>query len=172
MADAERIVERVTWREALAEVALAKAELARWGGDAEEARRQLGLAMTMLGDQAANLRALTHHELGYLTDDLDQAREHRTSACRAAAEVGYAPMLAQALVEVADLTLRRDRPEEAARLLAASTGVRGLPDRSDPDLARIEEAARSRLGEARIAQAVREGTETSREELAAVTLAL
>lgn len=171
MAAAERLAERVTWPEALAEVALAKSELARWGGDAAEARRQLDLAMVTLGDQAANLRSLTHHHLGYLTDDLGEAREHRAAAYQAAAESGHAPMLAQTLVGVADLALRNGRYEQAARLLAASTAVRGLPDRSDPDLARIEESARSRLGDAGFAEAAREGTETGWEQLVAVTLA-
>ena len=77
MAEAQRCAERVTWPDALAELALAKAELARWRGDAEEARRQLGVATTMLGDEAeqANIRAVTHDLLGYLADDLDEARD-------------------------------------------------------------------------------------------------
>ncbi|MFC8800959.1 BTAD domain-containing putative transcriptional regulator [Promicromonospora sp. NPDC057138] len=171
IADAERLAERVTWPDALAEVALAKAELARWGGGAEEARRQLGLATTLLGDKAANLDSVTHHQLGYLAEDLGEAREHRAAAYQAAAAAGYAPMLAQSLVGVADLALRCDQHAQAARLLAASAAVRGLADRSDPDLARIEEAARSRLGDAGFAEAAREGAETSWEELVAVTLA-
>lgn len=170
MADAERLAAQVTWPEALAEVALAKAELARWSGDADEARRQLDLATTRLGDKAENLRSVTHHQLGYLTDDLDESREHRAAACRAAAEVGHAPAVAQTLVGVADLAARHGRYEQAARLLAASTAVRGLPDRCDPDVARIEEAARRRLGDARFAEAAQEGTETSWDELVAVTL--
>jgi predicted ATPase len=39
IAETQRYAERVTWPDALAELALAKAELARWGGDAAEARR-------------------------------------------------------------------------------------------------------------------------------------
>src|SRR4029077_9899569 len=42
IAEAQRCAERVTWPDALAELALSKAELARWNGDAEEAYRQLG----------------------------------------------------------------------------------------------------------------------------------
>ncbi|MCF4121106.1 winged helix-turn-helix domain-containing protein [Antribacter sp. KLBMP9083] len=171
LAEAERLAERVTWPEALAEVALSKAELARWGGDAEEARRQLDLATTMLGDRAANLDSLTHHLLGCLAVDLDEAREHHAAACRAAAEAGHAPMIAQTLVGVADLALRCDQYDQAARLLAASTRMRGLADRSDLDVARIEEAVRSRLGDAGFAEAAREGTETSWDQLVAVTLA-
>ena len=168
IAEAQRCAERVTWPDALAELALAKAELARWSGDAEEARQQLGVATTMLGDEAeqANIRAVTHDLLGYLADDLGEARAHRAAACQAASEAGHAPLIAQVLVGVADLALRRDQYEQAARLLAASAGVRGLPDRSHPDVARIEQAARRRLGEARFAEATREGAQASWPELA------
>jgi tetratricopeptide (TPR) repeat protein len=173
LAEARRRAERATWPHALAELALARSDLARWGGDAEEARRQLDAATALLGEDAdrANLRALTHDLRGYLTDDLDEARTHRTVACAAASEAGYAPLIAQVLVGVADLALRRDQDEQAARLLAASTAVRGLPDRSHPDAARIERTARSRLGDVAYAEAAREGTRTSWSRLVEVTLA-
>jgi hypothetical protein len=173
IADAERYAERVTWPDALAELALAKAELARWSGNAEEAYRQLGVATTMLGDEAerANIRAVTQDLLGYLADDLSDSRTHRAAACQAASEAGHAPLIAQVLVGIADLALRRDQYEQATRLLAASVGVRGLPDRSHPDVARIEQAARHRLGEARFAEAAREGTQASWSQLVTVTLA-
>ena len=96
---------------------------------------------------------------------------HRVAACQAATEAGHAPLIAQVLVGVADLALRRDTYEQAARLLAASDGVRGLPDRSHPDVARIEQTVRRRLGEARFAEATREGTQTSWSQLVTVTLA-
>jgi predicted ATPase/DNA-binding SARP family transcriptional activator len=173
IAEAQRFAERVTWPDALAELAFSQAELARWNGNAEEARRQLGLAATMLGDAAEqpNIRAITHDLLGYLADDLSQARTHHAAACQAAAGAGYAPLLAQVLVGVADLALRLGQDEQAARLLAASAGVRGLPDRSRPDEARVERTARSRLGDARFAEAAREGTRASWSQLAEVTLA-
>ncbi|WP_432993573.1 BTAD domain-containing putative transcriptional regulator [Dactylosporangium sp. CA-233914] len=173
MAEAQRCAQRVTWPEALAELALARAELARWNGDAEEAHRQLGVATTMLGDDAqlAHIRMVTHDLLGYLAADLGEAREHHAAACRAAAEAGHVPLIAQALVGLADLALRRDEHEQAARLLAASAGVRGLPDRSNPDVARIEQSARRRLGDTRFAEAAREGARTSWTQLVEVTLA-
>ena len=173
IADAERYAERVTWPDALVELALSKAELARWGGDAEEAYHQLGVATTMLGDEAerAENRAVTHDLLGYLAGDLSEARTHRAAACQAASEAGHALLIAQVLVGVADLALRCGQYEQAARLLAASAGVRGLPDRSHPDAARIEQAARRRLGEARFAEATQEGAQASWSQLAAVTLA-
>ncbi|AZM51511.1 AfsR family transcriptional regulator [Streptomyces sp. WAC 01529] len=173
IAEARRSAERVTWPDALAELALSEAELARWAGDTGEAHRQLGIAAAMLGEEAerANIRAVTHDLLGYLAEDLGEARAHRAAACAAASEGGHAPLIAQVLVGVADLALRRDEHEQAARLLAASVGVRGLRDRSLPDEARIERAARRRLGDAGFAEAAREGELASWSQLVEVTLA-
>jgi tetratricopeptide (TPR) repeat protein len=174
IAEAERSAEGVTWPYALVNLALAKAELARLGGDAEEARRQLGLATTLLGDAAEQpyIRAEIHNLLGYLADDLRESRTHRVAAWQAASEAGAAAaVIAQMLVGVADLAVRLDQYEQAARLLAASVGVRGLPDRSHPDAARIEREARRHLGEARFAEVTQEGTQTSWSELVEVTLA-
>jgi tetratricopeptide (TPR) repeat protein len=172
-AEADRCAAGVTWPDAPAELALSKAELARWCGNVEEAYRQLGIATTMFGDAAerANIRAVTHDLLGYLAEDLGEARKQHAAACQAASEAGHAPKIAHVLVGVADLALRSEQYEQAARLLAASAGVRGLPDRSNPDVARIEQAVRRRLGDARFAAAAREGTETSWSQLVAVTLA-
>ncbi|MGC4879508.1 BTAD domain-containing putative transcriptional regulator [Micromonospora sp. DT43] len=173
VAEARRFAERVTWPGALAVLALSQAELARWRGDAEEVARQVGVATALLRDEAeqAHIRSVTHDLLGYVADDLDEARRHRSAACQAAAETGHAPSIAQVLVGVADLALRRDQHEQAARLLAASTAVRGRPDRSQPDVARIEQEVRRRLGEGRFAEAALEGTRTNWSELVAVTLA-
>jgi predicted ATPase/DNA-binding SARP family transcriptional activator len=173
IAEAQRYAERVTWPDALAELALSKAELARWGGDAAEARRQLGVAAALLGDEAkqAVIRVVTHDLLGYLAEDLGEAQAHRAAAWAAAIAAGHAPMIATALVGVADLALRRGEYEQAVRLLAASTAARGLRDYSQPDVARIEQTARSRLGDARFAEAAQEGTRGSWSQLAEVTLA-
>jgi hypothetical protein len=112
-----------------------------------------------------------HDLLGYLADDLGEARAHRAAACAAASEVGHAPVIAKVLVGVADLAQRCDQYEQTARLLAASTAVRGLPDRSHPDKARIEQIARRRLGEARFAEATQKGAQASWRELVEATLA-
>ncbi|TNC29486.1 BTAD domain-containing putative transcriptional regulator [Amycolatopsis alkalitolerans] len=173
MAEAQRSAERVAWPGALTELALSKAELARWSGDAEQTRRQLEVATAMLGKAAerAQVRALTEDLLGYLAEDLGEAREHRVAAFRAASEHGSALLNAQVLVGVADLALRQEQYEQAARLLAASAGVRGQPDRSQPDAARIEQTARRRLGDTRFTEATWEGAQADWRELAAVTLA-
>ncbi|MER7587078.1 BTAD domain-containing putative transcriptional regulator [Micromonospora sp. NPDC127501] len=173
MAEARRCAERVTWPGALAVLALSQAELARWSGDAEEVARQVGVATTLLRDEAkqAHIRVVTHDLLGYVADDLGEARRHHSSACEAAAETGHAPSIARVLVGVADLALRRDQYEHAARLLAASSAVRGRQDHSQPDVARIEQEVRRRLGEVSFAEAAREGSRTDWNRLVAVTLA-
>ena len=173
IAEAERSAEGVTWPHALVELALAKSELARWGGDAAQARHQLGVATAVLGDEAeqAYMRAEIHDELGYLADDLREARTHRLAAWQAAAETGHAHLIAQAIVGIADLALQYREYEQAARLLAASVGVRGVPDRAHPDAARIERDVRRHLGEARFAEVTLEGAQTSWSQLVEVTLA-
>lgn len=173
IAEAERSAEGVTWPYALINLALAKAELARLGGDTVEARRQLGLATTLLGDAAEQplIRAEIHDLLGYLADDLRESRTHRVAAWQAASEAGAPIVIAKILVGVADLAVRLDQYEQAARLLAASAGVRGLPDRFHPDTARVEQTARRHLGDARFAEVTQEGAETSWSELIEVTLA-
>ncbi|OAR24269.1 SARP family transcriptional regulator [Streptomyces sp. ERV7] len=173
LAEAQRYAERVTWPGALAVLALSKAQLARWDGDAREAHRQLDVAKALLGDDAeeAVIRAVAQDLLGYLADDLGEARTLRAAACEAASETGHAPVIARVLVGVADLALRRGAHAQAARLLAASTAVRGLPDHSHPDAARIERAARHRLGDAEFAEAAEEGARTGWSELVEVTLA-
>ncbi|MBC8093840.1 MAG: AfsR/SARP family transcriptional regulator, partial [Pseudonocardia sp.] len=145
---------------------------ARLRGDVEEARRQLGLATALLGDVAerAHVRTQIHDSLGYLADDLREARTHRRAAWLAASEGGAPPLIAQMLVGVADLAVRLDRYEQAGRLLAAGVSVRGRPDRSQPDAYRIEQDVRRHLGEARFTEVTREGTQTSWSELVAATL--
>ncbi|WP_433712932.1 BTAD domain-containing putative transcriptional regulator [Nocardia sp. CA-084685] len=173
MAEAQRCADQSGWPNTLAVLALEKAELARWNGDTEQTHRQIGVATTALGSDAeqAQIRAVTHNQLGYLADGLDEAREEYAAAFQAASEAGYAPLLAQVLVGIADLALRTDQIEQAVRLLAASAGVRGLPDRSQPDVARIEQTARRRLGAARFTEATNEGAQADWRELVATTLA-
>ncbi|GIH02986.1 SARP family transcriptional regulator [Rhizocola hellebori] len=173
LAEAERCAQAVTWPHALVELALAKAELARWGGDTDEARRQLAVATALLGDDAeqANIRAGIHDVLGYLADDLGEARAHRVTAWQAASEAAHPPLTAQVLVGIADLALRSGQYEQAARLLAASVAVRGLPDHANPEADRIEREARRHLGEVRFAEVTQEGKQTSWSQLAEVTLA-
>ncbi|MFC0623087.1 BTAD domain-containing putative transcriptional regulator [Kribbella deserti] len=173
IADAERMAESVTWPYALIDLALAKSKLARLAGDPAEARRQVGVATVLLGEAAElpTVRAEIHDVLGYLADDVRESRTHRVAAWQAASETGAPMMIAQILVGVADLALRLDEYEQAARLLGASAGVRGLADQSHPDANRIRQTARRHLGDARFAEVTQEGSLTNWTELIEVTLA-
>jgi predicted ATPase/DNA-binding SARP family transcriptional activator len=173
IADAERRARRVTWPSALAELALAKADLARWDGDAGQARRQIDLATSLVTDDTrqANYRALRHDLLSRVTEDLDGARAEAAAAFQTASEVGLPMLLASVVVGTADLALRRGQTEQAARLLGAAAALRGLPDSAHPDVARIEREARNRLGDKEFAEAVLEGARTELSELTQVTLA-
>ncbi|SEF10762.1 Predicted ATPase [Jiangella alba] len=173
IAEAQRRADGVTWPGTLAALALSKAELARWRGDAEDVHRQIDVLRSVLGEEAElpYIRAPIQNLLGYLADDLDTAREHRAAAWASAAEAGHALVVAGVLVGVADLAVRREQYEQAARLLAVSAVARGLPNGTHPDIVRIERAARSRLGDARYAEAAQEGMRADWQELAEVTLA-
>ncbi|AOS64548.1 BTAD domain-containing putative transcriptional regulator [Actinoalloteichus hymeniacidonis] len=167
LAEAQRTAERVTWPDALALLAVAMATLAGWRGDTEQARRHLDAMRTFLGgaaDRAIN-RVSLHDLSGYLTEDLDESRAHRRAAYHAATEAGHAPLVAQALVGLADLALRGGEPAQAARLLAAASRVRGLPDRANPEENRIARTARSLLGAAGFAAASREGAAAEVDQL-------
>ncbi|MGI5127858.1 BTAD domain-containing putative transcriptional regulator [Pseudonocardia sp. CA-107938] len=172
VAEAERRAAGLTWPGTLATLALAKAELARWNGDAAAATDQLGVALRLLGDEAQqpHIRALEHDLHGYVAADLAEAGEHRAAACQAAVESGHAPVIAKVIVGVADLALRRDQIERAAALLAASARVLGLTDRSNPDASRIEQATRSHLDAGALDAAARTSAGTSWTELVAAAV--
>ncbi|MFB7873821.1 BTAD domain-containing putative transcriptional regulator [Nocardia sp. NPDC056064] len=173
LADAQRLADQNGWPTARAEVALARAELARWTDDPALAHEQIALACTLLGPDADEPvhQAMTHTLLGYLAEDLTSARAHHATAYTAATTAGHAPLLATVLVGLADLTLRHDEPERAAHLLAASTTIRGLPDLSHPDALRIEQSVRERLGDTAFRAATRVGSTADPAELAVLTLA-
>ncbi|GAA3298894.1 winged helix-turn-helix domain-containing protein [Dactylosporangium vinaceum] len=173
VAESDRAAERVTWPDALADLALTKADLARWAGDAAQARRLLGVATGLLGAEAEepHNRLTVHDLLGYLAEDIDEARAHRAAAWQAAEELGYGPMVGLALIGVADLALRLGRDEQAARLLGAVVAVRGIRDCANPDEGRIEAQARRRLGDEQFTEAAREGAGMAWPELVALTLA-
>lgn len=138
-----------------------------------QAYRHIDVATTMLGTDAdqPNVSAVLHDLRGYLAADIDEARAQHTAAFHAASAAGHAPLIAQILVGVAALALRADHDEQAARLLAACAGVRGLTDRSHPDIARIEQQALGRLGEARFTAVTRQGAQANWHELATAALA-
>ncbi|MFD9010519.1 BTAD domain-containing putative transcriptional regulator [Streptomyces sp. NPDC059552] len=151
MERAERHAVAAGWPEALAMMAHGKADLARWSGEPALARAALARAGEAVREVAVHpvFQAVLLDSLGYLDaadGQLEAARAHRAEALELAVAARHAPTLAQVLVGVADQAVRLDRPREAAGLLAAALAVRGGPDHSRADAARVEAAARAALG--------------------------
>ncbi|MEV6059379.1 BTAD domain-containing putative transcriptional regulator [Nocardia asteroides] len=172
LAEAQRHADQNGWPTALAEVAMARAELARWSDDPALAHRQIDLARTLLGPDAEQptVNAMVHVLLGYLAEDPAESTTHFSAAYAAASATGHAPLLAHVLVGVADLALRAGQPERAARLLGAATTARGLPDLGHPDALRVEQAARDRLGDTVFTEALRTGADADPAELVGLVL--
>lgn len=171
MAQAQRCADGIAWPDTLAELTFAQAQLARWRGESDQAHEHLTTIRTRFGDAGGGIYIMARDLHGYLAEDLDQARAHRAEALQAAVQLGHRPMLAQVLIGIADLALRQGHPEQAVRLLAASDGVRGTPDRAQPDAVRILADTRNHLGETVFAEAVRDGQQRDWRELAETTLA-
>ncbi|WP_248964790.1 BTAD domain-containing putative transcriptional regulator [Sphaerisporangium perillae] len=173
MAEAQRCADGIAWPDTLAELALSEARLALWRGEPDKAHQHLATVQAMLGNEELSdmARAKAMDLYGYLTEDLDKARAHRSEAFRAAVETTYPPLIAEMLIGIADLALRQGQYEQAVRLLAASDGVRGTPDRSQPDVSRIAADTRNRLGETVFTEATRDGQRRDWRELAEITLA-
>ncbi|MGW2156691.1 AfsR/SARP family transcriptional regulator, partial [Nonomuraea sp. NPDC001699] len=171
-AEAQRHADGIVWPDSLAELALKQAQLAHWRGEPDKAREHLASVQELLGrtEMVSSVRAKIMDLYGYLTDDVEQARAHRRQAFEAAMENMYPPTIAESLVGIADVALREGRYEQAARLIAASDAVRGTPDRSLPDAARIAEEARGHLGETAFAEATLDGRRRDLRELAEITL--
>ncbi|WP_280472283.1 BTAD domain-containing putative transcriptional regulator [Nocardia cyriacigeorgica] len=172
LAEAQRCADQNGWPTALAEVALARAELARLGDDRALAHQQIDLARALLAADAEqpNVAATVHILLAYLTDDRTEAATHCDAAYQAASAAGHALLTAHVLIGIADLAVRDDQYDQATRLLAAASTVRGLPDHSHPDAARIEQKARNHLGDTAFDQATREGAKADPHELVAQAL--
>lgn len=166
MVQAERDAAHSGWPDGLAAVALMQAELARWRDDLRTARAQLARAQEALRQIVVHpvFQAIMLDTLAYLDaaeGNLDAARGHRSEALTLALSSLHAPTVGQVLVGVADLALRQGHPQAAAELLAASVAVRGGPDLSFPDAARVEKAVRAALTEHELAEAARRGQDAT-----------
>ncbi|MEU1144811.1 ATP-binding protein [Streptomyces sp. NPDC005863] len=123
---------------------------ANWFSRAERVRILIGLGRAALAESRVREAA----------DWFEQARG---SACGtgvrasgAGARVSDSGELAEVAEALASLAVTVD-PEEAARLLGAAHGLRGLLIDGDPDVVPVEEAARARLSAAAYEQAFEQG---------------
>ncbi|MEU5154747.1 BTAD domain-containing putative transcriptional regulator [Glycomyces sp. NPDC021274] len=170
MTAAELAADGIAWPDTAAELALAKAHLARWRGDADEAREQVAAVRARPGGGSAGIEFMVLDLRAHLAEDLAESRAHRRAAFAAAVKLGHPPMIAQALTGIADLAARQGDDAAAVRLLAAGDAVRGTRDHSQPDYTRIAEETRHRLGETAFDEAMRAGREADWKELAEAVL--
>ncbi len=162
MADAERAAATVGWPDAVAVMAFAKAELARWAGDAGTARDELARAQALLGHGGIDpvFGAMILDSFAYLDadeGDLDSAGARRAEALDIALGSVDDALISQVLVGVADQAVRHGYAQEATQLLAVSEVLGGGPDQSRPDGARVAEAARAALGDVKFTEAFQRG---------------
>jgi predicted ATPase/DNA-binding SARP family transcriptional activator len=166
-------VERIGLPEIQAYAVYTVGDLARLDGRPEAAREAFVRVMQMAASAgvAQQVGAVAATGLGYLAGaegDLDAARDWHAQAIAAARFTADAPVLAEAVAGLADLTLREGDPERAAELLGASFAIRGTTDRSVPDEERVAAAARSVLGDARYGAAYQRGQCVTVDTLAAL----
>ena len=147
MAEAQRFAGRIAWPDALAELAFRRRS---WRAGAASRTRRAGTLATVravLGEaeMADSVHAAIMDLYGYLTEDLEEGPRASGRGVRAATakEHAHPPLIAVVLIGIADLALRQGHYEQAVRLLAASDGVRGMPDRSQPDASRIAAQTRN-----------------------------
>ncbi|MET0237845.1 MAG: BTAD domain-containing putative transcriptional regulator [Kibdelosporangium sp.] len=162
MATAEQDAGHLGLPEALASVAYAKAELARWAGDSSAARTHLAQVAALTGDIGLNwqFRAMLLTTAGYLDareGNVDGAREHRAEALSWALRSTNAFCVGLVLVGAADQALLQNQPLQAVALLAASDAIRGTRDRSLPDVAWVEAAVRAAVTDDQFVQATLRG---------------
>ncbi len=165
-ARARREAEGLGMPELQAWVTFATSDLARLDGDLAAARADLIAAQRLRTAfrGAPQYTALVASGLGYVAGaegDLAAARRYHAEAFAAAKLSVDGPVVASVLVGLADLALREGEAARAATLLGASVAIRGMPDKSLLDAARIEAEARAALGDAGFDEAFGGGRATN-----------
>jgi predicted ATPase/DNA-binding SARP family transcriptional activator len=176
LARAQRNAGRLGLREVMALAAYTAGDLARLDGKSESARAHLLRAIELSShvNVALQIRAVAATSLGYLAGaegDLDAARRWHAEALEIARSAADAPVMATALVGLADLALREGDPAWSATLLGAGLSIRGTIDRSAEDEARVAADARTALGDAPFEDAYQRGQYVTVDTLAALITA-
>ncbi|GIF21028.1 putative ATPase/DNA-binding SARP family transcriptional activator [Actinoplanes tereljensis] len=159
--DEARRVLKQSWEEAeeiglpdvLASVQYGYATIARLEGDLEVAREMIGRSAEMLSNPsfAPQFGSMTRSTQGLIeaaAGNLELAGRYHAEAVRIAVDARDAPVIAMAVIGLADLAMRTGDPDRAAFLLGAADAVRGGRDRTVPDTERITFEARAALGDA------------------------
>jgi ATP/maltotriose-dependent transcriptional regulator MalT len=143
-------------------VANAASEVARLEGDLVRAAELAARAEELMPEHAvaSQYRSIVATSRGFLEaarGDLEEARRHHRRAIELAVSSFDAPVVAQAMVGLAEVALDDGNPRLAATVLGASAGIRGRPDLSFVDGVRVAGRIESAMGTAAYEQAYRRG---------------
>ena len=180
LAGAERDAERSGMPDSHIAIAHARGDFARISGDHASARRELAdadaVAKSMYRSRnqtvAPQFCALVESSCGYLaaaTGDMAGALTRHREALELALESNDAPVVAQILVGVAEVTRLRGDAYHAAMVLGAGEAVRGAKDLSVLDYARVTAEIRADLTEEAFTEAYAKGLTTTLDTLRPVT---
>jgi predicted ATPase/DNA-binding SARP family transcriptional activator len=174
---ADRIAHEVGAEDQKLFVRLTRADLARWQGRLDEARKLLEAAIVdyrrggfpVEQVHAVALATLGHVEVaaGRLTD----ARDRHRRALEVALGTHDRPVVARVVGLAAAIALADGDPGRAAELMGAADVLRGMSDEADLDLRQVREAARAALGDRGFILAFRRGAARPREDLLAALTA-
>jgi ATP/maltotriose-dependent transcriptional regulator MalT len=174
---ADRIAHEVGAEDQKLYVRLTRADLARWQGRLDEARKLLEEAIVdyrrggfpVEQVHAVALAALGHIEVA--AGRLQDARDRYGQALEVALATRDRPVIARVLGLAAAIDLAGGDAGRAGELLGTAEVLRGMPDEADVDLRRVREAARAALGDRGLALAFGRGAARPREEVLAALAA-
>jgi predicted ATPase/DNA-binding SARP family transcriptional activator len=150
---ADRIAHEVGAEDQKLSVRLIRADLARWQGRLDEARKLLEDAIADYrrgGFPVEQVHAVALAALGQIevaAGRLQEARDCYRRALEVALATHDRPVIARVVGLSAAIALADSDAGQAAELLGATEVVRGMPDAADVDLRRVGEAARAALGD-------------------------
>jgi tetratricopeptide (TPR) repeat protein len=153
LALAGRAVARLGVPQVRSHLANIAADIARLEGDLVRAAQLMDEARELMPERAVppQQRAILASSLGFLASargDPDEARRQHRRAVEFALGSYDAPVVAQAVVGLAEVALDAGDAGLAATILGAGCGVRGVPDLSSVDGARVARRTEATLGPA------------------------
>jgi predicted ATPase/DNA-binding SARP family transcriptional activator len=170
---ADRIAHEVGAEDQKLYVRLTRADLVRWQGRLDEARKLLEDAIVdyrLGGFPVEHVYAIAQASLGHIevaAGRLQDARDCHRRALEAALGTHDRPVVARVVGLAAAIALADGDPGQAAELLGAAEALRGMPDEADLDLRRVREAARAAHGDRGLTLAFRRGAARPREDVLA-----
>ena len=174
---ADRIAHEVGAEDQKLHVRLTRADLARWQGRLDEARKLLDGAIADYRrggfpvEQVHAIAMVARGHIDVVTGDLRAARDCHDQALRVALTTRDRPVIARVLGLAAAIDLAGGDAGQAAELLGAAEVLRGMPDEADADLRAVQTAARTALGDRGYTLAFGRGTARPREEVLAALAA-